>query len=62
MKTLVNKATVILVKKRRLTTIIKTEMNFVLGKKPFTMKKWVLLFHGKFLVNNQFARAKISVE
>ena len=37
-------------------------MNFVLRKKPFTMKKWVLLFHGKFLVNNQFARAKINVE
>ena len=44
------------------TKIIKAEMNFVLRKKPFTMKKWVLLFHGKFLVNNQFARAKISVE
>ena len=59
MKTPVSKETVDTVEE---TKIIKTEMNFVLRKKLFTMKKWVLLFHGKFLVNNQFARAKISVE
>ena len=28
-----------MLKKQRLTTIIKAEMNFVLRKKPFTMKK-----------------------
>ena len=39
--------------KRRLTKkIIKAEMNFILRKNPFTMKKRVLLFFVKFLVNN----------
>ena len=41
---------------------LKAEMNVVLRKKPFTIKKRVLLFFVKFLVSNQFARAKISVE
>ena len=31
-------------------------------KKTFTMKKRVLFFFIKFLVNNYFARAKIGVE
>ena len=44
------------------TKIIKAEMNFVLRKKLFTMKKKILLFYVKFLVNNQFVRAEISVE
>ena len=44
------------------TKIIKAEMNFVLRKNFFTMKKRVLLFYVKFLVNNQFAHAEISVE
>ena len=34
------------------TKIIKAEMNFVLSKNFFTMKKRVLLFYVKFLVNN----------
>ena len=58
MKTPVNKETVDTVEE---TKIIKAEMNFVL-KKLFTMKKRVLLFYVKFLVNNQFAHAEISVE
>ena len=34
----VNKATVDTTEEQRLTTIIKAEMNFVLRKKPFSMK------------------------
>ena len=49
MKTPVSKETVDTVEE---TKIIKTEMNFVLRKKLFTMKKRVLLFYVKFLVNN----------
>ena len=48
-KTLVNKATVDTAEE---TKIIKAEMNFVLRKKPFAMKKRVLLFYVKFLVNS----------
>ena len=48
----VNKATVDNAKETKITTIIKAEMNLVLRKKPFTMKKRVLLFFVKFLVNN----------
>ena len=38
-----------MLKKRRLTTIIKAEMNFVLRKKPFTMKKkGIIVFYEIF--------------
>ena len=50
-KTPGNKATVYNAKET-LTTIIKSEMNFVSRKKPFTMKKRVLLLVLTFLVNN----------
>ena len=50
-KTAGNKATVDNAKET-LTTIIKSEMNFVSRKKPFTMKKRVLLLVLTFLVNN----------
>ena len=40
MKMPVNKATVDTTEEQRLTTITKAEMNFVLRKKLFTMKKW----------------------
>ena len=50
-KTPGNKATVDNAKET-LTTIIKSEMNFVSRKKPFTMKKRVLLLVLTFLVNN----------
>ena len=49
----------ILLKKERLATIIKAEINFVLTKKPFTMKKGIIVFFVKFLV---IASAKISIE
>ena len=62
MKTPVNKATVDNAKERKLATIIKAERDSDLRKKTFHNEKGVLLFFMKFLVNNQFARAKISVE
>ena len=44
------------------TKIIKAEMNFILRKKTLHNEKRVLLFYVKFLVNNYFAHAEISIE
>ena len=50
-----------LLKKRRLTTMIKAEVNLVLRKNLHDEKK-VSQFLANFPVNNQFGQAKVSVE
>ena len=61
MKTPVNKATVNNAKQTKIATIIKAEMNLVLRKRPFTMKKRLLLFFVKFLVNNYLHALKLAL-